>query len=228
MNLARGRDWCWRRGVAAGTALLAFASTPAGAAFDFIWHNGMDACWSTSKNAATMSVLIVDLVEGAPACIPANEQGSPAYCYTSMCSGGQAGCPTVLHGKTSLYVEGASRFDTIGGLDSVSGKLTVFGTECDFSVDTTNAALEFPVNYSVLPEYGLIPDGNNGYYLTQVTVGDVAVNGLTAADVSLSGNILCSTINIGNVFDSILATVRPSIESAVQPSLDYAWCPWPF
>lgn len=228
MNLSRSGVWHWRHAVVAGTTLFAFASMPAGAAFDFISHNGLEACWTTSKDAATMSALIVDLVDGAPGCIPANDMGSPAYCYTSVCSGGQPGCPTVLHGKMSTYAEGASRFDTTGGLDSVSGKITIIGQECDFSVDTTNVSVIFPVNYSALPEYGLIPDGNNGYYLTQVTVGDVAVNGLTSGDVSLSGNITCSILDVGSAFVSILATVRPSIELAVQPTLDYAWCPWPF
>lgn len=207
--------------------LFAFAaSAPAGSTFEFVAHNGFEACWSTAKDKNTLGALILDYIEGAPGCIAA----SSSYCYSTVCSGGQAGCPTVLHGSLAQYAQGQSRFDVQGGLDSIAGKIMVpLIGECDFSIDTSNVTLDYPILYSALPEYGLVPDGNNGYYQTAVQIGSVNVSGLTGGAVNVSGNIACAAANIGlAVFSSMLADVGPSIETVVQPTLDYAWCPWPF
>lgn len=225
-NGNRPRDR-YRIGVCA--TLIAFAASAAAEPFEFVAHNGFEACWSTSKDATTMSQLIVDLVDGAPGCIPANTGGDVSSCYTSVCSGREAGCPTVLHGGSSQYAQGQSRFDAQGGLDSVAGKVTFSGLECDFSINTANVVLYYDISYFALPEYGLVADGNNGYYLTALQVNNVSATGLTGGDVSISGNILCSAANFSSgFFTGMLAQVQPSIQSAVQPTLDHAWCPWPF
>lgn len=223
-------DGCWLRCKYRGgicVTLFAFAaSAPAEPTFEFVAHNGFEACWTTSKDKNTLGALLLDYIEGAPGCIAANS----SYCYNTVCSGGQAGCPTVLHGSSAQYSPGQSRFDVQGGLDSIAGKVMVpLIGECDFSIDTSSVTLDYPILYSALPEYGLVPDGNNGYYLTAVGVGSVNVTGLTGGAVNISGNFACLAASFGlATFSNILADVAPSIETAVQPTLDHAWCPWPF
>lgn len=197
--------------------------------FEFIDHNGFEACWSGSKDNAGMEQLLVDLVDGAPGCISAVTSGDFTFCYTSTCDGGQAGCPTVLHAASSQYQSGTGRFDTVGGLSSVSGKATLpLVGECDFSIDTTNVSLYYPVNYYIDPDYGgLIPDGNNGFYLTALSIGDVQVSGLAGAAVSYGGSIGCTIAAIPLSYaTSILAQVQPSLEALVLPTLDIPRCPY--
>ena len=214
---------CWRVGTCA--VFLAFAAHGHAQGIEFIAHNGFEACWSTAKDETAFRALIFDSVEASPGCIPENTGGNPAYCYTTTCAGGVPGCPTVLHGGPSVFAQGTYRFDAQGGLDSVSGKMTASGIECDFSISTSNVTLHYALNY-----YGpLVADGNNGYYLTAFRLGAVDATGLTAGDVTLSGGLACSFVNVGlGFYAGMLAQVAPSIESALQSTLDYAWCPWPF
>lgn len=216
----------------ASVALLGFLSSAAAEPpFEHITHNSFEACWSQSKDATSLAALIVDSVEGAPGCIPAvTNSATTNYCYTSVCSGGQAGCPTVLHGATSQLHQGTTSFDTQGGLDSVAGKVTIPITgECDFTIDTSNVVLNYTIDYSALEYYGLVPDGNNGYWLSVAHAANVTVQGLTSNQVSLSGSLPCSISSPSvALFNGILAGAQDSIESAVQPTLAYPWCPWPF
>ena len=121
-------------------------------------------------------------------------------------------------------------FDTQGGLDSVAGKVTIpLIGECDFTIDTSNVVLYYTIDYSALEYYGLVPDGNNGYWLSVAHADNVTVQGLTSSKVTLSGSLPCSvSIPTVSLFNGILSEVWASIESAVQPTLDYPWCPWPF
>lgn len=227
-------DGSWLRGrrrIGACAALLAFAASAAAqSTFEFVAHNGFEACWTTAKDKTTLAALIVDYIEGAPGCIPANPGGNPSFCYDTVCTGGVAGCPTILHASSAQYAQGQSRFDVQGGLDSIAGKITFpLVGECTFSIDTSNITLEYPISYYSLPEYGLVADGNNGYYLTGLNVGDMVVTGLTGSAVSVGGNLACVTASFGlGYFSGVLVGVAPSIDTAVQPTLDYAWCPWPF
>lgn len=191
---------------------------------DLVIHNGFEACWVSSVDRLTLGALIVAAVDGAPGCVPAVTSGSLPYCYTTTCAGGLPGCPTVLRGGQAIYAPGTQRFDATSGLDAVSGKITVFGVECDFAIDTRHVTLSYGAQYA-----DFAPDGNDGSLPSALAIVNASASGLQSGDYSLSGQPLCSVQNPGlSTFAAILTSVQPSLESALQPTLDYAWCPVPF
>jgi len=208
--------------IVAATFIITFAApTLAG---DLVMRSGFEACGPQSVDKTVLSSLIVAAVDGEPACIPAVTTGSFTYCYSTTCSDGTAGCPTVLHGGQAEHVPSTNRFDATSSLDSVSGKMAILGTECDFAIETGDITLNYSVEYS-----NFIADGNNGSKPETLTVLDMSASGMRDSDYIVVGPAACYLpASPLTLYSNMLAKVRPSVESTLQPTLEYAWCPIPF
>lgn len=208
--------------IAAVTFIITFVTpTTAG---DLLMRSGFEACGPQSVDKSVLSSLIVAAVNDAPACIPAVTTENFTYCYSTICADGTAGCPTILHGGQAAHLPSTNRFDAISTLDSVSGKMAILGTECDFAIQTNNITLNYTVDYS-----NFSADGNNGATPGTLNVLNVSAIGMGDLDYSVSGPPICNLPAFPlTLYSNMLAKVQPSVESALQPTLDYAWCPFPF
>jgi len=196
---------------------------------DLISHNGFEVCWPKAVTESSLLSQMGSSLEGVAGCIPAST-GSFSMCTTTMCPGNVAGCPITLRSRGSATMNtldiagGTATIDVPGNVDPFSAPVTlpVVG-DCTLNIiNTDNLTVYFPV-YVLLH-----PDGNDGYYASDTTIGTLNLVGLTSDDVTITGGISCAIASFGlsPAITAITSGAGPAGSVAIQQATDgQSMCP---
>jgi hypothetical protein len=217
----------WGR-MAAGLVIAATTDTAFAQTGDLVIHNGFEQCWSKALTKNAFLETLAAAAEGTDACIPAAEDGSA--CATSTCTDGSAGCAVTLRAGQYSYgqilpANGFMQVDASIGFDPFSMPVvvpTVGSCTINF-LDTTGVLIQYPLHYA------LQPDGNSGFYASDLLIGSSVVTGLTSDKVALTGGFGCQLASLGTgFFVSILAEqLALAFSTAYAPTVGESLCPLP-